>query len=72
MQPYLAIRKRVGKLPVLGSVNITTWNDNTGCYTCGPDGAPGGGDDELLAGQLPPTHPSYEAGGAGPPIGPCL
>ena len=62
----------VGKDPILGSVDLKTWDDNTGCRTFGPDGVAGTGDDVLLAGQLDPTDPAYEAGGAGPPLGPCM
>jgi hypothetical protein len=62
----------VGKEPVLGAVDLFTYDDNTGCYTFGPDGVPGTVDDELLAGLVSPTHPAYEAAGAGPPLGPCL
>jgi len=57
----------VGKQPILGSVDLKTYNNYQGVYTFGPDNTPGTADDELLAGTV-----GTGSAGAGPPIGPCL
>jgi len=64
----------IGKRPILGDVNITSWSSNLGTYSFGPDGLPKTGDDVFLSGNAtnaaPP--PATHAAGAGPPLGPCL
>jgi hypothetical protein len=54
----------IGKDPILGAVDYDIYNDNTGVYTAL--------NNDLLAGPVDPTHPAWNASGAGPPIGPCL
>lgn len=38
----------VGKNPILGDVDIYTWNNNTGVYTLGSDGIPHTPDDQFI------------------------
>jgi len=53
--------------PILGDVDLITFNNYTGVYSLKLGWAP-----TLLAGRIDPTHPAYPAAGAGPPLGPCL
>jgi hypothetical protein len=62
----------IGKDPILGDVDVITYDNNNGTYTFGPDGGAGTPDDVLLAGHVDTLHPAYPAAGAGPPLGPCL
>jgi hypothetical protein len=58
----------VGKQPILGAVDLKTYNNYQGVYTFGPDNTAKTADDELLAGEVV----GGGSAGAGPPLTPCL